>query len=126
MVLVDTDVLVWYLRGNPKAKKVIDELGPFSVSSINYMELVHGARNKQDLIMLRRFIRGREIGVVHVNEELSQKALFYTEDFSLRHNLRTADALIAATASVMGADLLTGNARHYDPIKEIRIKKFLP
>ena len=126
MVLVDTDVLIWYLRGNPKAKKVIDELGPFFVSSINYMELVQGARNKLDLIMLRRFIRAREIEVLHVNEEISQKALFYTESFSLSHSLRTADALIAATASVMGADLLTGNSRHYDPIKEIRVKKFLP
>jgi predicted nucleic acid-binding protein len=126
LVLVDTDVLIWYLRGNLKAKKVIDALGPFSVSSINYMELVQGARNRHDLIMLRRFVRARDIEVLHVNEEISQKALFYTESFSLSHNLRTADALIAATASAMGADLLTGNARHYDPIKEIHVKKFLP
>ncbi len=45
--LVDTDVLIWYLRGNEKAYKLIHSLNHFCISSITYMELVQGMRNKE-------------------------------------------------------------------------------
>ena len=54
MVLVDTDVLIWYLRGNERAYKVIENLDSFSISVITYMELVQGMRNKKELNSLRQ------------------------------------------------------------------------
>jgi predicted nucleic acid-binding protein len=45
-MLVDTDVLVWYMRGNEKAKRVIKNLNSFSISVVTYIELVQGLRNK--------------------------------------------------------------------------------
>ncbi len=107
MVLVDTDVLVWYMRGNLKAKKVIDQLGAFYISSVNYMELLQGIRNKEELRMLRHFLTRRQVEIVHVSEEISQKALNCMEEYSLSHNLRMADAMIAATARSRGARLAT-------------------
>ena len=67
MVLVDTDVLVWYMRGNQKAKKVIDKAGAFYISSVNYMELLQGIRNKEELRSLRHFLRQREIPVSYTH-----------------------------------------------------------
>ena len=32
MVLVDSDVLIWYMRGNSRAKKTIDGLGPMGAN----------------------------------------------------------------------------------------------
>ena len=126
MVLVDTDVLVWYMRGNQKAKKVIDKAGAFYISSLNYVELLQGIRNREEMRSLRRFITQRGIEIVHVNEEVSQKALNYMEEYSLSHNLRMADAMIAATVLILGATLLTANSKHYAPIKGIQIKRFRP
>jgi hypothetical protein len=48
------------------------------------------------------------------------------EPFALSHNLRMAEALTAATAPAAGVPLLSENARHYLPLKEIQIEKFLP
>jgi predicted nucleic acid-binding protein len=126
LVLVDTDVLVWYMRGNLKAKKVIDQLGAFYISSVNYMELLQGIRNKEELRILRHFLSLRQVEIVHVSEEISQKALNCMEEYSLSNNLRMADAMIAATAVIFGVTLLTANVKHYTPIRGIQIKRFKP
>jgi len=125
-VLVDTDVLIWYMRGNEKAKKIIDKVGTFYISSVNYMELLQGIRNKEELRLLRHFLTQRKIEIVHVSEDVSQKALNYMEEYSLSHNLRMADAMIAATVLILGVTLLTANSKHYLPIKGIKIKQFRP
>lgn len=126
MVLVDTDVLIWYMRGNQKAKKVIDKGGAFYISSVNYMELLQGIRNREELGSLRHFLNQRQIQMVHVSEEISQKALNYMEEYALGHNLRMADAMIAATALILGVTLVTANSKHYLPIKGIQINQFRP
>jgi len=126
LLLVDTDVLIWYMRGNLKAKKAIDRLGAFYISSVNYMELLQGIRDKEELRLLRHFIAQRQIQIVHISEEVSQKALNYMEEYALSHNLRMADAMIAATALILGVPLLTANSKHYLPIKGIQIKQFKP
>ena len=125
-MLVDTDVLIWYMRGNEKAKKIIDKVQTFYISSVNYMELLQGIRNKEELRLLRHFLTQRKIEIVHVSEDVSQKALNYMEEYSLSHNLRMADAMIAATVLILGVTLLTANSKHYLPIKGIKIKQFRP
>jgi predicted nucleic acid-binding protein len=125
-MLVDSDVLIWYMRGNQKAKEAIDRLDSFSISTVTYMELIQGIRNREELRLLRRFITQRQIKIVHINDEISQKALHYMEEYALSHNLRMADSLIAATASILGTTLLTSNTRHYLPIRDIQVKRFKP
>ena len=53
-MILDTDVLIWYMRGNEKARKIIDDAERFSISVMTYMELVQGMRNKEELKSLRR------------------------------------------------------------------------
>lgn len=43
-MIVDTDVLMWYMKGKRKARKAIDDLDSFSISAVNYMELIQGLR----------------------------------------------------------------------------------
>ncbi len=53
-MLIDTDVLIWYMRGNEKAYKTIEKTDGFSVSVVTYIELVQGKRNKKELNLLRK------------------------------------------------------------------------
>jgi len=39
--LVDTDVFIWYLRGNEKARELFHTIN-FAISSVTYMELIQG------------------------------------------------------------------------------------
>jgi predicted nucleic acid-binding protein len=125
-MLVDTDVLIWYMRGNLNALQKIKEITDFSISVVTYIELIQGMRNKRELVKLRKFIAHREIKIIYINEDISVKAMFYIECHFLSHSLALADALIAATAINHGLTLLTGNDKHYQIITDVNIKKFRP
>ncbi len=125
-MIVDTDVLVWYLRGNERALKAIEEQPRLRVSVVNYIELVQGMRNKEELRRLRRAFREWEVEVLPVDERMSSKAVFYVERHFLSHGFHLADALVAATSVVSGFPLLTANTRHYRAIKELELVRFRP
>ena len=38
-MIIDTDVLIWYMKGNEKAYKAIEMADSFFISVVTYMEL---------------------------------------------------------------------------------------
>lgn len=126
LILVDTDVLIWYLKGNYAAQQEIDNLSGFFISVVTYIELLQGLRNKQELTALRRSLRAWNTKVLYISEEISAKALFYVEQYYLSHAVQLADALIGATAVANSLELLTGNVKHYRILKDIPLKVFKP
>ncbi len=125
-MLVDTDVLVWYMRGNEKAKRVMENLKSFSISVVTYIELVPGLRNKKELNVLRSSLKGWNAEIIYINEEISIKAMFIVEQYYLSHSIQLADALVGATSVIYGLPLLTANTKPYTIIKNIILKKFRP
>jgi predicted nucleic acid-binding protein len=125
-MLVDTDVLVWYMRGNEKARQAIKKIDRFSISVVTYMELVQGLRNKEELNILRNSLNSWNAGIIYISEEISTKAMFLVEQYYLSHSIQLADALVGATAVIYGLPLLTANTKHYKIIKNIIVKKFRP
>lgn len=125
-MLIDTDVLIWYMRGNEKAYKVIENSNNFFISVVNYMELVKGMRNKKELNNLRKALHSWNAKILYISEEISAKAMFSVEQHFLSHSMQLADALIGATAVAYGLPILTANAKHYKVMKDVQIKKFRP
>ena len=125
-MLVDTDVLIWYMRGNEKAKRIIKKFDGFSISVVTYIELVQGLRNKEELSVLRNSFKRWSARTIYINEEISIKAMFLVEQYFLSHSIQLADALIGATSMIYGLPLLTANTKHYKIIKNIILKKFSP
>ena len=125
-MLVDSDVLIWYLRGNERAYEAIAALNGFSISVITYMELVQGMRSKQELNSFRRALHSWKVELIYLTEEISAKAMFYVEQHFLSHSLEMADALIAASAISHGIPLLTGNDRHYKVLSDLDLCRFSP
>ena len=125
-MLIDTDVLVWYMRGNEKAKHVIQNFDGFSISVVTYIELVQGLRNKEELNVFRNSFKSWNARILYITEEVSIKAMFFVEQNFLSHSLQLADAFVGATALIYGLPLLTANTKHYKIIKNIILKKFRP
>jgi predicted nucleic acid-binding protein len=125
-MLVDTDVLIWYLKGNHSAQQEIDSLSGFFISVVTYIELLQELRNKRELVALRRSLRTWNTKVLYISEEISAKALFYVEQYYLSHAVQLADALIGATAVANGLELLSGNVKHYRILKDISLIEFKP
>lgn len=125
-MLIDTDILIWYMRGNKKARRVIENLTKLSISVVTYIELLQGLRNKEELNLLRNFLKQWNAEIIYINEEISIKAMFLVEQYYLSHFIQLADALVGSTALIHGLPLLTANTKHYRIIKNIILKKFHP
>ena len=126
MILVDTDVLIWNLRGNEKAAKLLDRARGLALCAVTYMELVQGMRDRRELQVLRQAMAFWSATIIHIDEHISARASFLVEQHALAHALPLADALIAATALERGLDLVTGNDKHYRPVKDLALKRFRP
>ena len=126
MKLVDTDVLIWNFRGDRLAAQLLDAAPGVGLSSVTYMELVQGMRNKRELQRLRQALHYWQARVLPVTEGISARAVFLVEEFALSHSLQLADALIAATAIDHGEPLVTANDRHYRHIPDLEIELFRP
>jgi len=125
-MVIDTDVLIWYMKGNQKAYKAIENSKNFFISVVTYMELVQSMRNKNELNNLRRALHVWDSKILYISEEISVKAMFFVEQHFLSHSIQLADALIGATAIAYGLPILTGNDKHYKILKDMQIKKFRP
>ncbi|MCD6585319.1 MAG: type II toxin-antitoxin system VapC family toxin [Desulfobacteraceae bacterium] len=123
-MVIDTDVLIWYMKGNENAYKVIENSKIFFISVVTYMELVQGMRNKNELNNLRKALYAWNTKILYISEEISVKAMFFVEQHYLSHSMQLADALIGATAISHRIPILTGNDKHYKILKGIQIKKF--
>ncbi len=125
-MIVDTDVLIWYMRGNRKARAAIERGRTLAVSAVSYAELLQGMRNKRELQDLRKAFRAWNARLLYISEDISAKAIFYIERHFLSKSLTLPDALICSTAIVHGESLLTANDRHYRMIKELDLEVFRP
>lgn len=125
-MLIDTDVLIWYMRGNESARAAIDKHADFGISVVTYIELVQGMRNQRELNILRKMLRNWGTSIIYISESISAKAMFYVEQHYLSHSVELADALIGATAEEHGMMLLTGNVKHYQPLKGMKTVRFRP
>ncbi len=121
-ILVDTDVLIDAGRGVEVAVAQLETAATNStlaVSLITQMELIVGCRNRAELPILERFLGRFEI--VKLNEAISDRAIELLRDYRLSHGLLIADALIAATAIVIDAPLLSKNQRDYRFIQGLNL-----
>jgi predicted nucleic acid-binding protein len=125
-MIIDTDVLIWYFRGNEKAKTAINNAIPFNISAITVMELMQGAKNKAEQRTINKQLLTWKAAIVHISEAISIRATQYVSDFALSHSMGAMDALLAGTAAENGNGLLTANTKHFECVPGLTLKKFVP
>ena len=86
-MLFDTDVLIWYLRGHAQAAKVIAQADDPTISIVTYMELVQGARNRQEIRTIAEFLRMENIRQLELSSNIGTRAIVYLEQYALSHSL---------------------------------------
>lgn len=90
------------------------------------MELLQGARDKDDIRIIKRFMVDLSFGVLSLTENVGHRALVYVEQYGLSSGLRAADALIAATAVENAMPLMTANAKPFRAIRDLDLVVFKP
>lgn len=111
-ILVDTDILVDYLRGHPKAVALVrKDSERIILPSIVAAELYAGVKGEEELAALDRFVD--LFRIVPVSAAIARKGGLYSRDYTKSHGLGLADAIVAATADAEDAKLKTLNVKHY-------------
>src|ERR1700758_4734353 len=96
-LLIDTDVLIDFLRGQVDAVAYMEGLTePLLMSVVTMADLYSGVRDGDERKALDIFITVFEL--VPVDENITQKGGLFRRDYRKSHNAGLADALIAATA----------------------------
>ena len=126
MILIDSDVLIWFTRGHERARERLAMVDPWRISVVTYLELAQGCRNRAELERLKRGLVARNTIILPLTPAISDRCVRLIDEFALSHGMQLADALIAATALVSGLAVLTANAKHFAPIAGLKVETFEP
>lgn len=126
MFLLDTDTIIYSMKGNANVQKNVREHSdaPLSISVITLMELYYGARKSQRVAANLAKIKTLEQAI-----EVIPVGLESTEIFGLlKANLEVVgkrmddfDLIIAACALAHNLTLVTNNMKHFQRIEGLKL-----
>ncbi len=117
-LLIDSDVLIDYLRGYPAAASYLEGLTERQiVSAITVAELYTGIREVTERQALEELLEAFEI--ISVNRNIAVTGGLFRRTFLKSHNLGIADAVIAATAETERGIVVTLNRKHFPMFSNI-------
>ena len=120
-IILDTNIFVDHLRNFPPAVKYVEALGVETVffSAITEAELLAGRHNnnpKKREKLLQLLLQWTKVPVTNPVAVLAG-------DFSRQYCMQIPDALIAATAVLNNAELITKNVKDFQKVEKLRVKE---
>jgi len=125
-MILDTDIFIWHFRGNRRATELLNEIEQIHISIMSYMELMQGARSKQEAQIIRELLLDLDCTILPLTENVGYRAAIYIEDYALAYGIRAGDAIIAATAIENGMTLHSSNEKHFKMIQGLDLQVFHP
>lgn len=120
--LLDTDVLIDYLRGHPQAVAFVSALPDIVyVSSITVAELHVGVREGPERVALADLLS--TFRNLDISSEMAQQAGLLRRDYGRSHGVGLNDCLIAATALAHNLQVCTLNVKHFPSLKKAQLKQ---
>jgi predicted nucleic acid-binding protein len=118
--VVDSDVLIDYLRDQPQAVAFLEgSEQPLAISVITVAELYAGVRDGEERQQLDTFIGA--FTVLPLDRQPAQRAGLWRRQYGPSHGTGLADALIAASVAAAGATLVTLNRRHFPMLADVLV-----
>lgn len=121
MYLIDTDILIWVLRGDKKNEDFLQNLknrGSLSISTITIAE-VYKNIFPSEIVKTENVLN--EFQVWDVTATIAKQGGLYWQQYAKQlKNLSLTDCLIAGTANVNSVTLVSLNSKHF-PMKDIKL-----
>lgn len=117
--LIDTDVLIDYLRNQEQAVRFLETIQyECFISAITIAELYAGARENEHKT-LKEFIN--LFNAVPITSEIAMQGGQYKKDYYNSHGTGLADAVIAASSHACNSILVTLNKRHFPMLQNVLV-----
>ena len=119
-LVIDTDVLIDYLRDQPQAVAFLEGCDQvLSASVITVAELYAGVRDGEERHRLDSFVEAFDL--IPLDGKAAVVAGLWRRQYGRSHGTGLADALIAASADAVGGTLVTLNQRHFPMLANLLI-----
>ena len=119
--LIDTDVIIDFLRGRLYAQKRLETLaedGLLAISTLTHLEVFHGMRAEEEKVT-SDFLDG--LTSIEVDVSIARTAGKLLNSLRARGiTIGVVDAVIGATAQELGVPLMTNNVQHY-PFPNLKV-----
>ena len=121
IVFVDTNIVIDYLkkRDNEVLTAFVDSFDTVYINDVVIMELYQGARDKNELNYIKKKIT--KFKVLNMNQEIISLAREILDRYTLSHNTKIMDALIASTVIMYNIDLYTFNKKDFRYLKQVNL-----
>ena len=118
-VLVDSDIVIDFLRGEKRALALLKaEMDALCFSSITVAEIYARVRSEREAEEMERLFS--LIPVLAVTHEIAREAGKFVMQYRASHSVELPDAIIAATSIVHRATLCTLNVERYPMIRNLK------
>ncbi len=113
LVVVDTDVLIEFIKGVPEAVATFAKIGHDNVALTVFtlMEVYVGCLNKQEFLKIARILD--RFGVLYARDDEQRQALDWVKTYCLSHDIDLPDVLNAAMSVRQGLPICTKNRKDY-------------
>jgi predicted nucleic acid-binding protein len=119
-LLLDTDVLIEYLRGREEAIEYLEGLtSDLYLSVISVAELFAGVEGDEEERSLKQFLLA--FAILPVTERVARLGGLYRRGFRPSHGTGLPDAMIAATAEESGAKIVTFNRHRFPMVSRVSV-----
>jgi len=121
VVFIDTNIVIEYLkeRNNEATVAFVNSFDTVYINDVVIMELYQGARDKRELNYIKKKIMKFE--VLKMNHEIISLAKDILDRYTLSHNTKIMDALIASTVIMYNIDLFTWNKKDFKYLEQITL-----
>lgn len=117
-MVVDTDVMVDYLRGQPQAVEFVRaHAQSIALSAIGVAELYAGIKGQEEKAALDAFLRA--VCIIPVTGDVAARAGLLKAQYGPSYGLGLADAIIAATVQAEECNLATLNVRQFPMLADL-------
>jgi len=119
IIFADTNIVIEYLKGTKSVINMLNKCKAIYINDIVIMELYQGARDKKELNFIKKNLKAFHI--LDTNQNIVALAREILDNYTLSHNTKIMDALIAATVMVYGLDLYTLNVKDFKYLKQVQL-----
>ncbi len=120
---IDTDILIWHLRGDERANYFLDQ-----ISNNQIYELWIGAMQRAEIVF---FMQSKEVKMTElllaqfktapVDQKIVDLAGILYRKWHPKQGIDVNDAILAATVMQTGGEIFSLNAKHY-PMPDVLVQ----
>lgn len=121
---IDSDVLIWFLRGERKAIRLLKELNQSPefdlwIGALQRAEIVFFMRAEEEAETMKLLA---QFSTAPVHQTIVDTASVFFRKWNPSHGVRMNDAILAGTVAETGGVIYCLNTKHY-PMPEVAVER---